>query len=98
MTTAHDVVLPLVDTVNVHVVSPHWAARVVSPLHDVLSESERRSILTHNPDSYLHVTSDPLAMPEPPADIGAESVQARALQRLLDLRAYTPVPEPPLFV
>ena len=98
MTTAHNVVHPLVDTVSVHVVSPHWAARVVSPLHDVLSESERRAVLTHNPDSYLHVTSDPLALPEPPGDGGAESVQAKALRRLLDLRAYTPVPEPTLFV
>ena len=81
-----------------HVVSPQWAARVVSPLHDVLSESERRAILADNPDSYLHVTSDPLALPEPPGDVGAESVQAKALRRLLDLGAYTPVPEPALFV
>ena len=62
MTLVHDLARPLVDTVNVHVVSPQWADRVVSPLHDVLSESERRAILTDNPDSYLHVTSDPLAL------------------------------------
>jgi uncharacterized protein (DUF1015 family) len=88
----------LVDTVSVHMVSPQWAARVVSPLHDVLSENERSAILADNPDSYLHVTSDPLALPEPPGDAAAESVQARALRRLLDLRAYTPMPEPAIFV
>ena len=89
---------PLVDTVSVHVVSRQWAARVVSPLHDVLSETERRAILADNPDSYLHVTSDPLALAEPPGDVAAETVQAKALQRLLDLGAYTPVPEPAMFV
>jgi uncharacterized protein (DUF1015 family) len=98
MTAPYDVARPLVDTVNVHVVSRHWAARVVSPLHDVLSESERRAMLADNPDSYLHVTSDPLVLPQAPDDVSAESVQTRALRRLLDLRAYTPVPEPALFV
>lgn len=98
MTSAYEVARPLVETVSVHLVAPEWAARVVSPLHDVLSESERRAILADNPDSYLHVTSDPLALPEPPSDVAAESVQAKALRRLLDLRAYTPVPEPALFV
>ena len=98
MTSAHDLARPLVDTVSIHMVSPQWAARVVSPLHDVLSESERRAILADNPDSYLHVTSDPLALPKPPGNVAAESVQTKALRRLLDLRAYAPVHEPALFV
>jgi uncharacterized protein (DUF1015 family) len=102
MTSAHPLLLhrarPLVDSVTAHVVSPQWATRVVSPLHDVLSETERRAILADNPDSYLHVTSDPLALPEPPGDSGAESLQAQALRRLLDLGAYTLMPEPALFV
>ena len=76
MTAPYDLARPLVDTVSVHVVSPQWAARVVSPLHDFLSESERRAMLA----------------------VSAESVQTRALRRLLDLRAYTPVHEPALFV
>ena len=101
MTSAHPVLhhstRPLVDSVTAHVVSPQWATRVVSPLHDVLSEAERHAILTGNPDSYLHVTSDPLALPDPPGDV-AESLQAKALRRLLELGAYTPVPEPALFV
>jgi uncharacterized protein (DUF1015 family) len=70
---------------------------VVSPLHDALSDHERRAMLTDSPDSYLHVTSDPLALPEPPGDDAVESAQARALRRLLDLGAYTPVLEPALF-
>lgn len=98
MTSAHHVARPLVDSVVGHVVSPKWAARVVSPLHDVISEDERRLMLADNPDSYLHVTSDPLALPELYDDDAAESVQASALRRLLDLGAYTPVPEPALFV
>ena len=98
MTSAQDPARQLVDTVTAHIVSPQWATRVVSPLHDVLSETERRAILADNPDSYLHVTSDPLALPEPPGNSASESVQAKALRRLLDLGAYTPVPEPALFV
>ena len=89
---------PLVDAVTPHVVSPQWAHRVVSPLHDVLSEAERRAILKDNPDSYLHVTSDPLALPELSGDSAAESVQAKALRRLLELGAYTPAPKPALFI
>ena len=89
---------PLVDAASVHLVSPQWAARVVSPLHDVLSDNERRVMLADNPDSYLHVTSDPLAMPEAPRHAATETVQAAALQRLLGLGAYTPVPEPAVFV
>jgi uncharacterized protein (DUF1015 family) len=98
MTSAHQSARPLVDSVVGHVVSPQWAARVVSPLHDVISENERRAMLADNPDSYLHVTSDPLALPELYGDDAAESVQASALRRLLDLGAYSPVPEPALFV
>ena len=89
---------PLVKSVVGHVVSPQWAARVVSPLRDVLSETERRAILADNPDSYLHVTSDPLALPELYGDDAVESVQASALRRLLEIGAYAPVPEPALFV
>ena len=74
-TSPYDLARPLVDTVSVHMVSPPWAARVVSPLHDVLSAGERRAMLADNPDSYLHVTSDPLALPRPPGDVAAESVQ-----------------------
>ena len=39
MTSAYEVARPLVETVSVHLVSPEWAARVVSPLHDVLSDA-----------------------------------------------------------
>jgi uncharacterized protein (DUF1015 family) len=98
MTSAQQLARPLVDSVSVQVVSPQWAGRVVSPLHDVLSEAERRAVLAANPDSYLHVTSDPLALPEPPGDVAAEAVQAKALQRLLDLGAYSRVSEPAVFV
>jgi uncharacterized protein (DUF1015 family) len=97
MTSARELGRPLVQSVTGHIVSPGWAARVVSPLHDVLSDEERRAMLAQNPDSYLHVTSDPSALPEP-ADEDAEPAQARALRRLLERRAYTPVREPALFV
>jgi uncharacterized protein (DUF1015 family) len=102
MTSAHDLERPLVQSVSGHIVSPRWAARVVSPLHDVLSEEERRAMLAQNPDSYLHVTSDPSALPDPAGDmdgdVDGEPVQARALRRLLERRAYSPVREPALFV
>jgi uncharacterized protein (DUF1015 family) len=98
MTSAHDLDRPLVQSVSGHIVTPRWAARVVSPLHDVLSEEERRAVLAQNPDSYLHVTSDPSALPEPTGDVEGEPVQARALRRLLERRAYRPVREPALFV
>jgi uncharacterized protein (DUF1015 family) len=98
MTSAHEPDHPLVQSVSGHVVDPGWAARVVSPLHDVLSEQERRAMLAQNPDSFLHVTTDPSALPEPAADVEGEPAQARALRRLLERRAYTPVGEPALFV
>lgn len=98
MTSEAHVRRGLVDAVTAHIVSSRWAPRVVSPLHDVLSESDRRAILADNPDSYLHVTSDPLALPATATDRTSESVQADALRRLLDLGAYTAVPEPALFV
>jgi uncharacterized protein (DUF1015 family) len=102
MTSAHPVARrlahALVSTARAHMVTAEWAPVVVSPLHDVLSEAERRTILANNPHSYLHVTSDPLALPEPPGDAAAESLQARALRRLLDLGAYTAMPQPALFV
>ena len=98
MTSPQHVQRALVTTVSAHIVSPSWAPRVVSPLHDVLSEADRRAILADNPDSYLHVTSDPRALPGPPDEQPSESVQADALRRLRDLGAYAAVPEPALFV
>lgn len=88
---------PLVQGVSGYLVTPQWAASVVSPLHDVHTETERHAILANNPDSYLHVASDPRA-PEPPSDVAVGSVQSRALRRLLRLGAYRRVPEPSLFV
>jgi uncharacterized protein (DUF1015 family) len=90
--------MTLVRPVRARVVTREWAARVVSPLHDVLSEDERRAVLADNPDSYLHVTSDPLALPEPPGGAPAGAAQARALQRLLDQGAYRHLSEPSVFV
>jgi uncharacterized protein (DUF1015 family) len=98
MTAGHDLDRPLVQSVSGHLVTPRWAPRVVSPLHDVLSEEERRAMLAQNPDSYLHVTSDPSALPDPTGDVEGEPVQARALRRLLERRAYSPVHEPTIFV
>ena len=89
---------PLVGPVRGRLVTPSWAARVVSPLHDVLSERERRSVLADNPDSYLHVTSDPSFLPGTLDSAPVEAAQADALQRLLDRGAYHLLPEPALFV
>ncbi len=90
--------MTLVRPAQARLVASQWAARVVSPLHDVLTESERRAVLADNPDSYLHVTSDPLALPGTLGDATAAAAQSRALQRLLDLGAYRCLPEPGVFV
>ena len=90
--------MTLVRPVRARLVTSPWAARVVSPLHDVLTESERRAVLADNPDSYLHVTSDPLALPGTLGDAPADAAQARALRRLLDQGAYRCLPEPSAFV
>ena len=90
--------MTLVRPARARLVAAQWATRVVSPLHDVLTESERRAVLAQNPDSYLHVTSDPLALLGTLGDATAESAQARALQRLLGLGAYRCMPEPGVFV
>jgi uncharacterized protein (DUF1015 family) len=89
--------MSLVRPVDGWLVDGPWAARVVSPLHDVLTDDERRAILAGNPDSYLHVTSTPEDLPGP-QDASAGPVQARALQRLLDLGAYRRLPEPRVYV
>ena len=90
--------MTLVRPARARLVASQWAARVVSPLHDVLTERERRAVLAENPDSYLHVTSDPLALLASLGDATAEAAQSRALQRLLDLGAYRCLPEPDVFV
>ena len=51
-------------------------------------------MLASNPDSFLHVTSPPLAAPAP--DDG--DAQVRALRRLLDAGAYRRLTEPRVFV
>jgi uncharacterized protein (DUF1015 family) len=83
--------MSLVTPFSGQVVSPAWAARVVSPLHDVLTVEERRAIMAKNPDSYLYVTSDPQDLPLPPPDDDPGRANAIAQQRLLDLGAYGPM-------
>jgi uncharacterized protein (DUF1015 family) len=89
---------PLVGPVHGRIVTARWAERVVSPLHDVLSEPERRAMLAVHPDSYLHVTSDPLVSPGRPGDTPADAAQAGAIRRLLDRGAYRCLREPAFFV
>jgi uncharacterized protein (DUF1015 family) len=81
--------MPLVAAFSGQVIEPSWAARVVSPLHDVLSVEDRRAIMAANPDSYLYVTSDPLDLPGPPLGDPSQA-NAVAQQRLLALGAYGP--------
>jgi len=54
-------------------------------------------MLADNPDSYLHVTSDPLALPGT-LDGPEGGAQSRALRRLLDQGAYQRLSEPSVFV
>lgn len=89
---------PLVTPVRGQIVTRPWAARVVSPLHDVLADDERRSLLRDHPDSYLHVTSDPAVLPGTLDHAAAEAAQGRALRRLLDEGAYRRLDEPAFFV
>ena len=86
--------MSLVRPVGTWLVDPSWAPRVVTPLHDVLTEPERRAVLASNPDSFLHVTSPPLGVPGPEDG----DVQVRALRRLLDAGAFRRLAEPRLFV
>jgi uncharacterized protein (DUF1015 family) len=90
--------MTLVHPVRGRLVTPEWAARVVSPLHDVLTEDERRAVLAENADSYLHVTSDPLLLPGGLGAAASDAAQAHALRRLLDRGAYRCLPEPAVFV
>lgn len=84
----------LVRAVSAYLVSPSWAPRVASPLHDALGERERAEVLARNPDSFLHVTGVP-----PPGVGGAgDTTQRGALQRLLDAGAYRLHAEPTVFV
>jgi uncharacterized protein (DUF1015 family) len=89
--------MSLVRAVCARLVTQQWAPRVVSPLHDVLTDTERMAVLAENPDSYLHVTSDPLALPGALGE-DSDSAQVRALRRLLDLGAYQPMDVPAVLV
>jgi uncharacterized protein (DUF1015 family) len=89
---------PLVRPVRGHLVTESWAPRVVSPLHDVLTEDERRAMLVENRDSYLHVTSDPVSPPGSPGQASPGAEKAAALRRLLDSGAYRCLTEPAYFV
>ena len=80
------------------VVRPEWAARVVSPMHDSLTDQERTEIKTANPDSFLHVTrraGDPGESDDPTA---AAAAGTAALERLLGEGAFHELPEPSVFV
>jgi uncharacterized protein (DUF1015 family) len=90
--------MSLLRPVQGRVVTTPWAARVVSPLHDVLGEHERRALLADHPDSYLHVTSDPLVVPGATGDLSSDAAKAAALRRLLDEGAYRCLTEPGYFV
>jgi uncharacterized protein (DUF1015 family) len=90
--------MSLLRPVQGRVVTTEWASRVVSPLHDVLGEQERRALLAGHPDSYLHVTSDPLVVPGAPGDLSSDAAKAAALRRLLDRGAYQCLTEPGYFV
>jgi uncharacterized protein (DUF1015 family) len=80
------------------IVRSSWATRVVSPLHDVLSTADRRAILAANPDTFLHVTSDPEDLPDAGLrDDHDADPNAIALQRLLALGAYGPRVQPAVF-
>lgn len=90
--------MDLVFPVRARLVTSSWAARVVSPLHDALTVSERQAVLAGNPDTYLHVTSPPLAGSGALDDTQTGEAQAKALRRLLDHGAYDSCPEPSVFV
>lgn len=80
------------------VVSPAWAARVVSPMHDSLAPEERAGIKRSNPDSFLHVTrraGDPGESDDPEI---AASAGTAALDRLMREGAFEELEDPSLFV
>jgi uncharacterized protein (DUF1015 family) len=77
-----------------YVVKPDWAGRVVSPMHDVLSQEERAARMATNPYSYLHVARQ-TGDDGPGVDPGRQA--AAALARLLSAGAFAHHPEPALY-
>jgi uncharacterized protein (DUF1015 family) len=78
-------------------VRPSWAGRTPSPLHDALDPVTRATILATNPDSWLHVARRADEAPHlDPHEVA--HLSAAALERLLNLDAYTPAEAPCFYI
>ena len=91
--------MTLVRPVRTGLVTAPWAASPWSaPSMTSSPTASAGRCWPSNPNSSLHVTSDPLALPGTLGDAPADAAQARALRRLLDRGAYRCLPEPSAFV
>lgn len=78
-----------------YVIRSEWADRVVSPMHDVLTQDERAELMAANPYTYLHVARQP-GDDGPDVDPGEQA--AAALDRLLASGAFNHVENPALYL
>jgi uncharacterized protein (DUF1015 family) len=78
-----------------YLIRGEWADRVVSPMHDVLTQDERTALMAANPYTYLHVARQP-GDDGPDVDPGEQA--AAALDRLLASGAFNHLETPALYL
>jgi uncharacterized protein (DUF1015 family) len=82
---------------QVRVVRPEWAAAVISPAYDALGPRDRAEWSQQHPNSFLHVTRSQEDADDDDLDRLAQGNRA-ALDRLLQMGAFTEVGPPSLYV
>lgn len=91
-------VRPLIEPFNARVLRPEWAAKVISPPYDSMSEAQRERWAAEHPDSFLHVVSGAALTLDHPSEHFAAALRGKAaLARLLDGGAYGEPTPPGLF-
>ena len=91
---------PLVAPFAGWMVRPDWAERVISRAYDNLTPQQRRELVAANPYSYMNVTRSQEDLFDD-ADVSHDelvSEGAAALQRLLQVQAFTPTGRPALYL
>ncbi len=80
------------------VLRAEWAARVISPPYDSMSDVERERWAAEHPDSFLHVASGAALTQGHPSEHFAAAVRGKAaLARLIEQGAYGEPTPPRLF-
>lgn len=90
--------MPLIEPFVARVLRAQWAAKVISPPYDSMSQAAREQWLTDHPDSFLHVASGAVLTHDHPSEHFAAALRGKAaLDGLIERGAYGEPTPPRLF-